>query len=386
VSRVVVSGYMLRHPVAGNILAFFQYLVGLRRLGHEVAYVEESGWPYSCYDPRTGHWVDHPEGGLRVVRELVARHALEVPVYYVDRESGATDGGSRDEVRAALADADLLLNVGGVCWLPEFRLCRRRALIDMDPLFTQVERFGAEVLADYQTHFSYGANIGRPGCTIPTAGVRWHAARPPVVTDLWAGAEPDPAAPFTTIGNWGSYGGVEYEGERYGQKDEEFLRLIDLPSRTPQRLELALSGAGDAVFERLRGAGWSVRDAGVEVSTDLDTYRDYIMRSRGELSVAKHAYVKTRSGWFSDRSVCYLAAGLPTILQDTGFTEWLDAGRGVLAFTTPAEAAECIARVNADYAAHRRAAREVARAVFDHAVVLPRLLETALGGAAAEAA
>jgi hypothetical protein len=384
-TRVVVSGYMLRHPVAGNILAFFQYVLGLHRLGHEVVYVEESGWPYSCYDPVTRHWADHPDVGLRVVRDLLASHDLPVPVYYVNRDSGQVDGGDRAGLERALRAADLLLNVGGVCWLPEFRLCRRRALVDMDPLFTQVERFGAEVLADYDVHFSYGVNIGRPGCTIPTGGVDWLPTVPPVVPGLWDGAEPAADAPFTTVGNWGSYGGVEYDGERFGQKDEEFLRVLDLPSRTAQPLELALSGAGAEVFARLRAAGWSVRDAGEEVSTDVATYRAYLRRSRGEFSVAKHAYVKTRSGWFSDRSVCYLAAGLPVVLQDTGFTDWLPAGEGVVAFRTVGEAAAALERVARDYGRHRATAREVARRVFGHDVVLPRLLDLALGDRVAAA-
>jgi hypothetical protein len=242
-----------------------------------------------------------------------------------------------------------------------------------------VERFGAEVLNDYHVHFSYGANIGKPGCTIPTMGIDWLAAVPPVVMELWAGApqaEDVPAdGPFTTVGNWGAYGGVTWNGEHYGQKDEEFLRLIDLPRNTSRRLELALSGAEPDVRERLRSHGWSVRDAGEEVSTDVETYRAYIIRSRGELSVAKNAYVKTRSGWFSDRSACYLAAGRPAILQDTGFTDWLvTSGRGILPFSTAGEAADCLARVDAAYVNHSSAARDVARRVFSHEVVLPRLL------------
>jgi hypothetical protein len=340
--------------------------------------LEESGWPYSSYDPVTRHWHVHPDTGLRVVRALVADHGMDVPVCFVNRDTGRVDGADWAEVKRMLGAADLLLNVGGVCWLPEFRLCRRRALVDMDPLFTQVAQFGAKVLPDYHVHFSYGGNIARPGCTVPIGGVDWLPAVPPVVPDLWEGADPPADAPFTTVANWGSYGGLTHEGEYYGQKDEEFLRLLDLPGRTSQRLELALSG-GQSVRDRLRAAGWSVRDAGDDVSTDVATYRAYITGSRGEFSAAKHAYVKTRSGWFSDRSVCYLAAGLPVVLQDTGFSDWLPTGRGVMSFSSVDEAADCIGQVNADYLAHRRAAREVAGRVFDYRAVLPRLLDIAAG-------
>ena len=134
-------------------------------------------------------------------------------------------------------------------------------------------------------------------------------------------------------------------------------------------------------MEQLRAAGWSVRKA-EEVSVDALAYRSYITGSRGEFSVAKHAYVKSHSGWFSDRSVCYLAAGLPTILQDTGFSEWLPTGRGVLAFSTVEEAAECLETVRQDYSAHRFAASIIVEQTFSHDVVLPRLLESVVNGKA----
>jgi hypothetical protein len=218
---------------------------------------------------------------------------------------------------------------------------------------------------------------------VPTDGIDWLPTVPPVVPELWPTSEVAPDAPFTTVASWSSYGCVTHGGETYGQKDQEILRLVDLPGLTRQRLEIALSGP-DQPRERLRAAGWSVRD-GEEVSGDVGAYQAYVTRSRGEFSAAKHAYVKTRSGWFSDRSVCYLAAGLPVVLQDTGFSDWLPTGRGVLAFSTIDEAADCLARVNADYAMHRKAAREIAEQFFDYRVVLPRLLDVALGSSSERA-
>ena len=376
-ARIVVSGYMIRHPVAGNMLAYFHYVLGLHRLGHEVAYVEESGWPKACYDPIARDQVDDPRTGLRLVRALMAEHNVDIPVTYVNRESGEVFGGSWDSVKRMLGAADLLLNLGGVCWLPEFRLSRRLALVDMDPLFTQLGQFGGWLLEEHHVHFTYGVNIGQPGCTIPTGDGEWLPTVPPVVLDLWEGAKRRADTAFTTVAHWSAYGGITYNGEHYGQKDEEFLRLIDLPSRTPQKLELALSGANDEVTERFRVAGWLIREA-ADVSTYLPDYRSYILASRGEFSAAKNAYVKTHSGWFSDRSVCYLAAGLPAVLQDTGFSDWLPAGRGVLAFTSVEEAADCIERVNAEYSSHCRAAEEIAKRTFSYEVTLPRLLEAAL--------
>ena len=380
-AKIVVCGYMARYPVAGNILAYFQYVLGLHRLGHEVAYLEESGWPRSAYSPQSRQWEDYPHTGLALVRALMAEYNLPVPVYYVDRESGKVDGGDWPELRRVLAAADLLLNIGGVCWLPEFMLCRRRALVDMDPLFTQAGEFASRLSGSYDVYhacFSYGANIGQADCTVPSAGVEWLPTVPPVVPEIWEGSSPAPGAPFTTIANWNAYGPITYRGEHYGQKNEEVLRLLDLPGRTPQSLELALSGASEDIIARLRASGWSVRDASREVSMHLPAYKAYIRGSRGELSAAKHAYVKTRSGWFSDRSVCYLAAGRPAVLQDTGFSKWLPAGRGVLAFSSVEEAAECIETVNSAYEAHSHAAREIAEEVFSYRVVLPKLVDAAL--------
>ena len=375
-ARIVVCGYMIRHPVAGNMLAYFQYILGLCRLGHQVVYVEESGWPRSCYDPQTQRYGDDPAAGLRATRALFAACGLSVPVYYVNRASGQAVEGSRAAVEAALEDADLLLNVGGVCWLPAFRRCRRRALIDMDPVFTQLGQFGGALLAEHHTHFSYGANIGRPGCGIPTAGVAWRPTAPPVVPEFWAAGPAPPDAPFTTIANWRAYGAGRQGEILYGQKNKEFLRLGALPARVPQALELALAGAGPAVVRRLTAAGWAVRDAR-GISGDVDAYQAYIRGSRGEFSVAKHAYVITHSGWFSDRSVCYLASAA-RLLQDTGFGDWLPTGEGVLTFSSVEEAAASIRRMNADYKAHCRAAREIAEQVFSYRRVLPKLLEAAL--------
>jgi hypothetical protein len=373
---------MIRNPLAGNVLAYFHYVLGFRRLGHDVLYLEESGWPKSCYDPVTCTYGDDPRAGLRLVRSLMADYGGEVPICYVNRDSGNIEGASWADLKRVLASADFLLNIGGVCWLPEFRLCRRLALIDMDPVFSQIGRIGVTPPSDHHVRFSYGVNIGRPGCTVPTGGLDWLPTLPPVVPEMWQdrasmrSGQGDSAADgvLTTVASWKAYGAVTYQGERYGQKNEEFLRLLNLPSRTPQRLELAVSGGGDGEVEQLLAAGWSIRDAG-EVSSDVPTYRAYISGSRGEFSVAKQAYVKARSGWFSDRSICYLAAGLPVILQDTGFSDWLPTGRGVLAFSSSEEAAECIERVNAEYMAHCRAAREIADRKFSYRVVLPYLLE-----------
>ena len=378
-SSIVVCGYMARLPSAGNLLAYFQYVLGLDRLGHDVTYVEESGWPYSAYDVGSGEWVGHPAAGLRTVRDLVDRHCPGVRVVWVDRDTGEIDGATRRDFLGILDAADLLLNVGGVCWLDELKRVRRRALIDMDPFFSQVGGFASKVLADYDAHFSYGTNVGRPGCTVPTLGINWVPTLPPVVMDLWStDRRPQADAAWTTVSNWRSYGGIEHAGEHYGQKDEEFLRILDLPSMVPHRLQLALSG-GEEVFPLLRAHGWNVRDAS-EISADLDGYITFIRSSRGELSVAKNAYVKTSSGWFSDRTASYLAAGRPVVIQTTG-SDAVPTGCGLLTFVDAHEAAAALREVERHYPNHSAAASALARTHLAHEVVLPRLVDCALASA-----
>ena len=377
-TSVVAAGYMLRHPAAGNVLAFLQYVIGLQRLGVDVTYVEESGWPYSSYDLASEHLVEHPTEGLRVVRGLVEEHCPGVPIVWVDRETGEVDGAEPGELTAALASTDLLLNIGGVCWLPEFSLCRRRALVDMDPFFSQVGGFASNALGDYDVHFSYGTRIGRDGCTIPTRGIEWLPTLPPVVMDLWRSDVDVNGAPYTTVANWSAYGGLEHEGEHYGQKDEEFTRLLDLPARVPVRLQLALSGGTEA-FPMLHRHGWEVLDARM-ISQELQDYAGYVTGSRGELSAAKNAYVKTRSGWFSDRTTCYLAAGRPAIVQDTG-CEAVPSGEGLLTFDSVEAAAVALREVERDYAGHAQAAARLATEVLAHDVVLPSLLDRAISHA-----
>ena len=370
--KVVVAGHMIRHPVAGNIMAFMSYLIGLCRIGHSVIYVEESGWDGSCYDPRTGIVGDDPGPGIAETTAIARSAGLDVAILYVNRASGAVHGGSWEDVKTALGSADILLNLGGVCWLPEFKLARLLVMVDMDPLFTQLGQFGLGAVDEHHVHLSYGANIGQPGCTVPTAGIDWIPTVPPVVTDLWPVRPTPELAHFTTIANWSAYSSAERDGVRYGQKDEEFLRFIDLPSRTSQVLEIAAAGIPGSAKTAFMEKGWRIASA-AEVTHDFNRYRDYIGNSRGEFTVAKNAYVKTRSGWFSDRSVCYLASGLPVIVQDTGFSDWLDVGEGILAYSTLEEAVACIESAVDDCERHRIAARAFAEDVFSAEKVLEKL-------------
>jgi len=194
-----------------------------------------------------------------------------------------------------------------------------------------------------------------------------------------AAAAGDEQAKFTTVMQWESYAAREYHGRRYGMKSDSFEAYLNLPERAGGIFELALGGAS-APRAMLRSRGWSVRNS-LEPTRDPWTYLHYIRQSKAEFSVAKHGYVVSRSGWFSERSVAYLASGRPVVVQDTGFSDWLETGAGVIAFSTPDEAIAGVEEINSRYDFHCRAAREIAEQYFDARRILPRLLEYAMKAA-----
>lgn len=371
-SRIVVSGYAVRHPVGGNLWAHLQYVAGLERLGHDVWYLEGAGWDDSCYDPRIRTMTSDPSFGLRVVQQTLVRLGLGGRVGYRDL-SGIWHGMSAADVSEITRDADLYLDVGGTTFLPEARRSRSRAYIDMDPVFTQFGEFGHQQLDEFEFHFTYGSNIGREGCSVPTRGYIWRPLRPPVLVDLWERApEVASGSVWTTVANWSAYGGFESDGVCYGQKDVEFMKLVDLPRRTIN--PLGLSAAGDSVpLDALAENGWLLFDSET-VATDPWRYRDFIWGSRGEFSVAKNAYVRTACGWLSDRTAAYLASGRPAVVQETGIDDELSAGRGMLTFRTGDDAIAALEKAESDYESHRAAALELARKFLDARTVLAGLI------------
>ncbi len=373
---IAVSGNMLRLPLAGNVASCLHYVLGLRMLGHDVLYLEEKGWRNACLDPETGTADNFPRAGLARVRQVLEELGADVPVVWVDVEAGLVEGMLWPQLRECLAATDLALDVGAPCRLEELRLARVRALVDVDPLFTQAADRGR---LDHDLFFTYGVNVGRPGCGVPTGGVEWLPTVPPVIPSLWKAQRPRARSALHTVAEWTAYGGVEHDGSWYGQQDGELERLIDLPGRVPVTLELALSGAPAGVCERFVKEGWAVRDP-VGRAGSLADHCDHIHSSLGQLHPGKHAHVVTRSGFFSDRSAHYLAAGRPVVMQDTGVGEWLEAGAGVLTFETVAEAARAAETVLAELPKHSLAARSLAHEVFHYGRVLERLVDRALYG------
>jgi len=375
----VVAGWIVRYPLAGSVWHYLNYVLGFKALGHDVYFLEEANWENSVYNPETDEQNNDPTYGLRFLRSLASTYGFEGRWVYVDR-AGRFHGMTRRQTESVLERCDLLLNCGGVCWLPEFTLARRLAYLDEDPGFIQFEAAttageAREQLGRHQLHYTYARNIGKPGCRIPAAGLDWKPTTCPLVVAPWTPASKG-GDTYTTVMSWRSYGGVRYRGESYGQKDIELLRFIEVPRRVSRPIEIAIGGRGRWPSRRLRTMGWRLRDPNV-ITRDMAAFAGYIRGSRGEFSVAKNCYVKSWSGWFSQRTILYLASGRPAIVQDTGFSEWLPVGEGVIAFRTLQDVVTAFETVERGYERHCRAARALAVRWFDPKDILGRMLEDA---------
>ena len=370
----IVVGYVIRYPVGGMTWVFANYLLGLRALGYEPVFMEAAGPQPCCYDVEQGRMTEDPGYGVAYWESALAALGLEGLRWWY-RDDAGDRGMSREEAVATLEEAAILLNVGASGWAPEFARAPRRTLVDCDAPFTQFrladEEEGWTAFVDaHDTHATYAVNLAEGRAAFPDGGRRWIATRPPVDLDAWP-ASPQPAGPWTTVTSWGAYGSAYWELEEYRQKDAEYVRLRDLPGRVPElRLELALGG--DAPRRQLEALGWEVVDP-VERTRTPVTYRDYLRFSRGELGVAKQAYVKARTGAFNDRSLNYLASGRPVVCSDTGL-DWLPTGTGLLPFDDAAGAAEALRAVEAEPERHASAARQLAERHFAAPDVLRELL------------
>lgn len=392
--RIVVTGLIGQYAFGGVTWDYLQYVLGLRALGHDVWYLEDTGaW---AYDPIAEQPSADCTYNVQYLATIMEQFDLGDRWLYRNAADGTYHGVPGERSESVIRQADVLVNVSGACWLTEATAAvPHKLFVDGDPMFTQIgiatganADIAARVRA-HTAHFTFGLHVGHPTCRVPTAGLEWHPTVQPIALECWRpwylDAAPPPEHPargaFTTVMNWASYPPVVFDGEEYGQKDVEFRACIDLPARTAQRLVMAM---GQGVGRRrptaeLERAGWTILEPSVHLPDHL-TYRDFLRASRAEWSVAKNGYVKGRTGWFSCRSACYLALGRPVVVQDTGWSEHLaTADGGVLPFRTVDEAAAAIDRVNAAYEAHSRAARALCERTFDARTVCAELLAIGLG-------
>lgn len=382
---IVLLGIMTHMPVGGVIWQTMQYLIGLQRLGFDVVYVEDHGmFPQMLAtdsDPMG------TENSAAFVARTLERFDLGRswsfhPWHGADRYYGM----SKTELSAAYAAASAVINLHGATLVqPEHKSSGAFIYVETDPVAPEIELHdkleATEVFLDQHSAFlTFGENIGAADCGVPVPPARWkfHPTRQPIVMDFWPVNSGADAARFTTIANWRQpEREMVLDGEVYHwSKHHEFLKFIDLPQRTAQEFELALSSYDAADQQMLERHGWKVRPA-LEFSLDPHRYREFILDSRGEWTVAKDQNVRLRSGWFSDRAASYLAAGRPVVTQETGFSNVFPTGLGLFAFSTMEESVAAIEAINSDYPRHARAAHEIAREYFSYDVVLPRLLEQA---------
>jgi hypothetical protein len=378
--KAIVTGMIATYPLGGVVWDYAQYALGLERMGFDVYYLEDTA--LQPYDPPRREYLEDSRYGVEFLARSLAKLSPTLGTRWHYRTlDGRRFGMSSADFAQAISGATLFLNVSGSALMrDEYLACPRKVLVDTDPgrnHFLNYPQDDAGKTAagnnGFRAHdffLTYAERIGASDCVLPTFGLPWRATRPPVLLDAWKPTPP--GAAWTTVMSWKNFADViEYEGVRYGSKEMEFDKIKTLPTRCAVPLQIA-TGGSPPVDEWIAN-GWSVMDAH-EVSSSADVYRDYIQQSRGELSVAKNTYVATRSGWFSCRSVCYLAAGRPVVVQDTGFSKVIPCGSGLFAFSSIEEAAAALEEIEADYEKHQNAAREIAAAYFSHSVVLEKLL------------
>ena len=323
--RVLFSGIIARYPLGGVTWCSLMYLLGLRALGHEVFYIEDTG---ECiYDPEQNTRAVDPSYGLRYIDAALRPHGLGDAWSFVNFD-GRYYGRTREQVVEYAESADLFINLSGGTWFwrDEYASIPRKVFIDSDPAFTQLsiaknDEWYVKFFRGFDRLFTFGSNIGTDACRVPTGEFTWLKTWQPVVTSLWTTDAPPTRDRYTSVMSWT----IESFTDVGGNKDVEFLRFLDLPSRMGPRFELAVNGPQ----QFLQQHGWATLPA-MHVSRTPDEYRAFIQSSRGEFGVAKHTYVSTHCGWFSDRTACYLASGRPAIVQDTEWSRHLPSGEGLL--------------------------------------------------------
>jgi hypothetical protein len=371
-------------PIAGVIWQHVHYIVGLQRLGHEVYYIEDSArYPY---DPVTRTVSEDWSYAAGILGKLGREFGFDGRWSYRARflAHRPCGGMPASQIAELYREADVILNVCGAQDLHEDLLeCGNLVYVESDPGVEQVKvdvgnASTLDYLGKHRALFTFGENIGADEFPVPLHNLQWLPTRQPVVTHFWkTAAALDGGARFTSIANWSTSGikDIEWRGSKYlWSKSLEFLRFVDGPRRSGEPFELATTIPDAPTRDRFLQAGWVLSDPR-GISVDYDAYREFIQRSKGEFTVAKDEYVRLRTGWFSDRSACYLAAGRPVITQETGFTRHYGGSKGLLAFTELEEIPTLVAEINADYEAHSAAASEIAREYFEAEKVLASLLD-----------
>src|SRR5437773_6149453 len=384
--RIVVMGFMGSCPIAGVIWQHIHYVVGLQRLGHDVYYIEDSA--RLPYNPETFEVNNEFDYAARLLNRLSREFGFQNRWAFCARylPGNPTAGLPLRRIRQLYRDADAILNICGAQEFNDDLLVSDRILyIESDPGVEQIKidkgvRATIDYLRRHRALFTFGENVGTTGFPVPTHGFKWLPTRQPVVTDLWKTQRAPPrAAVFTSVANWSTSGlkDITWRGDKYlWSKSREFLRFISAPKKSGETFELATNIEDEKTRAKFLRSGWRLHSP-LQLSVDYWLYRDYIRRSKGEFTVAKDQYIRLNTGWFSDRSACYLAAGRPVVIQETGFTQIYGGKAGLLSFRSLSEIVDAVKIINADYAKHSRAARTLVREFFEAEYVLKSILDRA---------
>lgn len=379
--KIIVFGILFWYPLAGVTYQFLHYLIGLRKLGYDPYYIEDSArW---IYDPKLNDLSPDATGNIETVLPALEANGFGDRWAFRGKYPGGKSWGLSDaQINQLYREADAFLNVTGAQEIREEHLAiKRRIYVESDPFALQAKVANGDagtiqMLGQHDTRFSFGENLGASDCVIPLEKFTWLPTRQPIAMELWD----SPARggdTFNTITTWHNKGkNIEWRGETwYWTKDREFEKFLDLPRRRPVKFELAAT-VDDEVKSLLNRHGWLQRSS-LDLSRNLNHYHNYICQSRGEFTVARDQYTRPNTGWFSDRSACYLAAGRPVITQETGFSKFLPTGRGLFGFKTMDDILQAVDTIESDYEGNCRAAREIAVEHFAAEKVVGSLMERA---------
>lgn len=376
---IVSSSMVTKHRNGGEPWVRLNWILGLQRLGFDVYFLEQIE-PGQCVDAAGAASDFDSSDNLANFQAITERYGLQGRTALFTPSGSHTWGLSWTELCDLASSVDALINITGHLAVSDLRRRIRRAIyIDEDPGFTQywLAAGNAPHLAGHDVYYTVGENIGTPACSVPTSGIDWKPLRQPVVLDLWPFCREGQADRFTTIGSWrGPYGALEIDGRQLGLKVHEFRKFMAVPQRAPGTFEIALDihPADQRDLDALHEHGWQTVNPKV-VAGEPESFQRYVQTSGAEFSVAQGMYVATNSGWFSDRTVRYLASGKPVLVQDTGLSGNYPVGEGLLSFRTIEEAVRGAKSIMTQYQSHCQAARALAERYFNSDTVLDRVME-----------
>lgn len=376
-ARIILNGSIAKYPVAGLVQFVLAWILGLKRLGHQVYFIEKCEWENACYDMEKKEMTNDASFGVGYLKRLFKNYDMDHNWCFKDIK-GNYFGMSKNALKRIFENADLYLDLEWTSWEEGSEKVPVKAFFDGEPGWFQIKLHnmlekGNSLLA-YDHYFTDGLNIGKPGNIIPTAGIEWKKMLVPVllINDTLEKITPLCDASFTTVMSWQAHKEVSYLNQVYGQKDKEFEKFMELPSMTNQSLEIAVPKT-NVPSKVLVSKGWKLKNAS-EISSSLKDYHHYLATSKGELCIAKNVFVATKSGWFGERAGYYMQKGRPVISQETGFSQHIPCGEGLLAFENIDQAVNSIESVVSNYEHHSKKAKEIVGDYFDAEKVLDKML------------